>query len=99
MEKQGYQDKVDEHIGMRNHHRSGKPHGHYKPEAERKYSPKAEQKMKKVYKEFGEGKLRSGSKKGPVVKNIKQASAIAISEAKRKGYKAGEAWEKSKRKK
>lgn len=33
--------------------------------------------------EFGEGKLHSGSKKGPVVKNQKQAIAIALSEAKR----------------
>lgn len=72
---------------------------HYKKESERLYSPKAEKKMKKVYKEFGEGKLHSGSKKGPVVKSVKQASAIAISEAKRKGYKAGEKWQKSQRQK
>jgi len=71
---------------------------HYKPAAKRKYSPKAEDKMDKVYKEFGEGKLHSGSKKGPIVKNVKQASAIAISEAKRKGLKAGEVWKKSARK-
>jgi len=71
---------------------------HYKPAAKRKYSPKAEAKMDKVYKEFGEGKLHSGSKKGPIVKNVKQASAIAISEAKRKGLKAGEVWKKSARK-
>ena len=31
--------------------------------------------------EFGSGKLHSGSKKGPVVKNKKQAVAIALSEA------------------
>lgn len=71
---------------------------HYKPAAKRLYSAKAEKKMDKVYKEFGEGKLHSGSKKGPIVKNLKQASAIAISEAKRKGYKAGEVWKRSKRK-
>lgn len=52
-----------------------------------KYSKKAESKMKKVYKEFGKGELHSGSKKGPVVTNPKQASAIAISEARRKGLK------------
>ena len=68
-----------------------------KPEAEKLYSKKAEAKMKKVYKEFGEGKLHSGSKKGPIVKNVKQASAIAISEAKRKGLKAGEKWKKADR--
>jgi len=71
---------------------------HYKPAAKRKYSAKAEKKMDKVYKEFGEGKLHSGSKTGPIVKNVKQASAIAISEAKRKGLKAGEVWKKSDRK-
>jgi len=32
-------------------------------------------------KEYKEGKLHSGSKKGPVVKNKKQAVAIAMSEA------------------
>ena len=39
-------------------------------------------KMKKVMKEFEEDKLHSGSKKGPVVTNPKQAVAIAYSEAK-----------------
>lgn len=42
---------------------------------------KKQKKVKKVMKEFKEGKLRSGSKKGPVVKNPKQAIAIALSEA------------------
>lgn len=69
-----------------------------KPASERLYSKKAEKKMDKVYKEFGKGELHSGSKKGPIVTNPKQASAIAISEAKRKGYKAGERWKKSDRK-
>ena len=72
---------------------------HRKPAAERLYSEKAEKKMDKVYKEFGKGELHSGSKKGPVVKDVKQASAIAISEAKRAGLKAGEKWKKSERKK
>jgi hypothetical protein len=40
-------------------------------------------KIKKVMREFKEGTLHSG-KKGPVVKNPKQALAIAISESKRK---------------
>lgn len=70
---------------------------HYKKAADRLYSPKAEAKMRKVYHEFGKGELHSGSKKGPVVKDIHQASAIAISEAKRKGYKAGEKWNKGER--
>lgn len=39
-------------------------------------------KVKKVMKEAKAGKLHSGSKKGPVVTNPKQALAIAMSEAK-----------------
>ena len=38
-----------------------------------------------VMHEFGKGKLHSGSKKGPVVTNRKQAIAIALSEARRHG--------------
>lgn len=68
-----------------------------KSEKDRLYSKKAENKMDKVYKEFGKGELHSGSKKGPIVTNPKQASAIAISEAKRKGLKAGEKWDKKDR--
>lgn len=52
-----------------------------------KYSKKAEKKISKVMKEFDQGQLHSGSKKGPVVTNPKQAVAIGISEAKRKGLK------------
>lgn len=37
-------------------------------------------KFKKVMHEYGKGTLHSGSKKGPVVKNQKQAVAIAFSE-------------------
>lgn len=44
---------------------------------------KAVAKEKKVMHEWKEGKLHSGSKKGPVVKNQKQAVAIAISEARK----------------
>jgi len=42
---------------------------------------KGQKKVKKVMKEYGEGKLHSGSKDGPVVTNRKQAEAIAMSEA------------------
>lgn len=62
---------------------------HRKAASERKYSPKAEAKIKKVMKEFSEGKLHSGSKKGPTVSSPKQAIAIGISEARKKGLKAG----------
>ena len=44
---------------------------------------KAEAKISKVMREYKAGTLHSG-KKGPVVKNPKQAIAIAISESKRK---------------
>jgi hypothetical protein len=43
--------------------------------------PKADKKISKVMREYGAGKLHSGSKKGPVVKSEKQAMAIALSEA------------------
>jgi hypothetical protein len=42
---------------------------------------KADKKISKVMREYGAGKLHSGSKKGPVVKSEKQALAIALSEA------------------
>lgn len=41
-------------------------------------------KVEKVMKEYKEGKLHSGSKKGPLVKDKKQAIAIALSEARGK---------------
>ena len=37
--------------------------------------------MKQVMHEWGSGKLRSGSKKGPKVTNQRQAVAIALSES------------------
>ena len=39
-----------------------------------------------VMKKFRKGRLHSGSKKGPVVTNPKQATAIQISEARDEGY-------------
>lgn len=46
-----------------------------------KESPKEKKKIHKVMREFKEGKLHSGSKKGPEVKDKSQALAIALSEA------------------
>ena len=48
---------------------------------------KGKGKVGKVMGEFKEGALHSGSKKGPVVTNPKQAKAIALSEAREAGAK------------
>jgi hypothetical protein len=56
-------------------------HEHKEKKEHNKSKPK--DKMKKVMTEFKEHKLRSGSKKGPVVTNPKQAIAIAYSEKRR----------------
>lgn len=48
---------------------------------------KAEKKVHKVMKEFSEGKLHSGSKKGPEVHSRKQAVAIAMSEGRKAAHK------------
>ena len=42
-------------------------------------------KIEKVMHEFKKGELHSGSKKGPVVSNPKQAIAISLSEARKAG--------------
>lgn len=55
---------------------------HKKPKAYPK-GKQAKHKVEKVMHEFKEGKLHSGSKKGPKVSNPKQAVAIALSEARR----------------
>lgn len=47
----------------------------------KKKESKAKKKMTKVMKEYKEGKLHSGSKKGPMVKSRDQAIAIGMSEA------------------
>jgi hypothetical protein len=48
---------------------------------------KGKKKIEKVMHEYKEGKLHSGSKKGPVVSNPKQGIAIALSEARKSGAK------------
>lgn len=52
--------------------------------AKKKVSKK-KNKIETVMHEFKEGELHSGSKKGPVVTNPKQAIAISISEARKSG--------------
>ncbi len=52
----------------------------------RKYSPKAQQKVKKTMHEFKHGKLKIG-KSGKTVKSRKQAIAIGLSQARKKGAK------------
>jgi hypothetical protein len=51
------------------------------PEYKKGGMTKAQKKIGKVMSEYKAGELHSGSKKGPVVKNPKQAIAIALSEA------------------
>lgn len=63
---------------------------HRKPAKDRLYSEKAEKKIGKVMHEWKKGSLKSGSKKGPTIRSQKQAVAVAISEAKRSGLKAGQ---------
>lgn len=46
-----------------------------------KETRKEKTKVKKVMHEMKEGKLHSGSKKGPIVTNPRQGIAIAMSEA------------------
>ena len=53
----------------------------------KKESSKGKAKVKKVMHEYKEGELHSGSKKGPIVHNPKQAIAIALSEARKSGAK------------
>lgn len=52
-----------------------------------KKESKGKKKIHKVMKEMKEGELHSGSKKGPIVKDRKQAIAIALSEARKTGAK------------
>jgi hypothetical protein len=56
---------------------------HKKPAPKNPKTKYAKKKTEKVMHEFKEGKLHSGSKRGPQVTNPKQAIAIALSEARR----------------
>ena len=52
-----------------------------------KKQSKGNKKVEKVMREWKEGELHSGSKKGPIVQSQKQAVAIALSEARKAGAK------------
>ncbi len=52
-----------------------------------KFGPKAQQEVKKAVHEMKEGKLKSGSS-GQKVTSQKQAVAIGLSQARKKGAKA-----------
>ena len=52
----------------------------------RKYSPKAQKKVEKVMHEFKRGTLKSG-RSGKKVTSRKQAVAIGLSEARKRGAK------------
>lgn len=58
-----------------------------KAEKIKKSNKKKESKVSKVMREYKEGSLHSGSKKGPQVRSRKQAVAIALSEARKAGEK------------
>jgi Family of unknown function (DUF6496) len=55
--------------------------------ANKKTATATAKKVGKVMHEYKQGQLHSGSKKGPTVKNQKQAVAIALSEARAAGGK------------
>ncbi len=67
----------DEHKSSHKH--DPKPKHHHK----HKKITKAKAKVEKVMHEFKHHELHSGSKKGPVVSNPKQAIAIALSESRK----------------
>jgi hypothetical protein len=52
-----------------------------------KKGTKAAKKISSTMHEWGQGKLHSGSKKGPVVKSQKQAVAIALSQGRKASRK------------
>ena len=82
-------------LGVENNKNPGETKKHTAPDLPRPktmmakggMTPKQEAKVGKVMGEFKEGKLHSGSKSGPEVKNRKQAVAIAMSEARNMGKK------------
>ncbi len=53
----------------------------------RKYGPESQKEVKEALHEFKEGKLKSGGKSQKKVTNPKQAIAIGLSKARKKGDK------------
>lgn len=75
-------------VDMKKHKKHEKKHVKkvHKAKPKKKLS-KGKEKVEKVMHEYKEGKLHSGSKKGPKVENPKQALAIALNESRRAGAK------------
>lgn len=76
-----YEKEEQEKKHKKEHHKKEKHHKKKKKET------KGKRKIQKVMREFKEGKLHSGSKKGPEVTNPKQAIAIGLSESRKAGAK------------
>lgn len=73
------------------------PHVPHMPAPRFKGGGKTKAKIKKVMDEWKQGKLHSGSKKGPVVHDQKQAVAIALSQARQKLAQGGAVLPRSKK--
>jgi len=58
---------------------------------------KKQKKISRVMEEYKEGRLHSGSKHGPLVKSLRQALAIALSEARKAGMSSKKKTKKSSR--
>ena len=69
--------------------RSSSSRSRGKESSRRKYSPSAGSNVKREMHEFKRGKLKSG-RSGKIVKSRKQAIAIGLAEARRKGKKVPE---------
>jgi hypothetical protein len=70
--------KIGDNVIVKSHRRKRKNGVSVVKRHARKAKPKT--KVQKVMHEWKTGTLHSGSKKGPIVKNPKQAIAIALSE-------------------
>jgi hypothetical protein len=76
------EDKLHKRVEKAEHKKEHKKKVHKK---KTHVGKKGEHKIEKVMREFKHGELHSGSKKGPRVSSRKQAVAIALSEARKKG--------------